>query len=278
MDGPTTDDFAQRQVRFYRILALSVAIGVTLSFVVALGMAGIEFRGIFEQAALQRGLFMATIVTTLGLVVFLLRIGNIFDVEKKVDSMFKMERERLDSARKAELDAARQFRDDVKSELAGMREAWRKDLAAQDIRLSDAVRAANQALKAAQDALARADALSREPAYRTTIEELVRKVDGLVKDVSALRNADKVNSPLLKELQEKVVLLEKGQTKINHRMDEQVEAAERRDMESAAIRTTLDTELGNLKKRETLLLVKQKELEDLNNHLSAETKRGRVQF
>lgn len=278
MDGASTDDFANRERRFYRILALVVLLGVIASFVLALGMAGVEFRGIFEQAALQRGLFLATLVIAGGMCVFLLRLGNIFDVERKVDSMFKAERERLDSARKAELDAARQFRDDVKSELAGLREQWRKDLAAQDIRLSDAVRAANQALKAAQDALARADALSREPAYRTTIEDLVGKVDSLLKDVAALRSADRVNSPLLKELQDKVVVLEKGQTRLNHRMDEQIEAAERRDMESAAIRSTLDQELGNLKKRETLLLVKQKELEDLNNHLTTDAKRGRVQF
>ena len=279
MDGPSsTDDFAQRQVRFYRILALVVLAGVVLSFVLALGMAGIEFRGVFEQAALQRGLFLATLVTTFGLVVFLLRIGNIFDVEKKVDSMFKLERERLDSARKTELDSARQFRDDVKSELAALREQWRKDLAGQDGRMSAAILAANKAEKAVADALARLDALSREPAYRTTIEELVRKLDGLVKDVGALRSADRVNSPLLKELQEKVVLLEKGQGKLNHRMDEQVEAAERRDMESVAIRSTLDTELGNLRKRETLLLVKQRELEDVNDNLKTDSKRGRVQF
>jgi predicted nucleic acid-binding Zn-ribbon protein len=241
-------------------------------------MKGIEFQGIFEQAALQRGLFIATIVLSLGLVVFLLRIGNIFDVEKKVDSMFKSERERLDNSRRTEMDAARQFRDDVKSELAGLREQWRKDLAAQDGRMSDAIRAANQAQKAVEEALKRLDALSREPAYRTTIEELVKKVDDLMKDVSALRSADRVNSPLLKELQDKVVALEKGQTKIHHRMDETIEAMERRDMEQAAQRTTIETELGQLKKREALLLVKQKELDDLNNHLKNDSKRGRVQF
>ena len=278
MEG-SSEDFATRQVRFYRILALVVAVGVVLSFVFALGAVGNMWNiGFFDQAGLQRGLFLATIVIAGVLCVFLLRIGNIFDVEKKVDSMFKVERERLDGARKTELDQARQFRDDVKGELAALREAWRKDLAAQDGRMSDAIRAANQAQKAVQDALARLDALSREPAYRTTIEDLVKKVDTLVKDVGALRNADRVNSPLLKELQEKVVLLEKGQSKLNFRMDEQVEAAERRDMESAALRMSLDTELGNLKKRETLLLVKQRELEDVNEHLKGETKRGRVQF
>jgi predicted nucleic acid-binding Zn-ribbon protein len=278
MEGSSGDDFANRERRFYRLLALSAVLVIVFSIVFALGMKDINVQGVFGVAELTRGLLFAAVGISAILVLFLLRIGNIFDVERKVDSMFKAERERLDSARKAELDAARQFRDDVKSELAGLREQWRKDLAGQDIRLSDAVRAANQALKAAQDALARADALSREPAYRTTIEELVKKVDGLVKDVSALRNADKVNSPLLKELQEKVVLLEKGQGRLNHRMDEQVEAAERRDMEAAAIRMTLDTELGNLKKREMLLLVKQKELEDLNTHLQTDSKRGRVQF
>ena len=278
MDGATTDEFANRERRFYRILAVILVTGFVLALVFALGMKGIEFQGIFDVAALTRGLLIIGVVVVAVLGLFLLRIGNIFDVEKKVDSMFKAERERLDSARKAELDQARQFRDDVKNELAALREQWRKDLAAQDGRMSDAIRAANQAQKDVAAALAKLEALSREPAYRTTIEDLVKKVDSLMKDVSALRSADKVNSPLLIELREKVVILEKGQTKLNHRMDEQVEAAERRDMENAAIRTTLDTELGNLKKRETLLLVKQKELEDVNDHLKAETKRGRVQF
>ncbi|MFO1533812.1 MAG: hypothetical protein ABR562_09025, partial [Thermoplasmatota archaeon] len=59
MDGPSTDDFAQRQVRFYRILALAVAVGVFISFLFALGMKNVPFQGIFEQAALQRGLFLA---------------------------------------------------------------------------------------------------------------------------------------------------------------------------------------------------------------------------
>jgi len=278
MDAPSSDDFANRERRFYRLIAVSVAVGVLLSFVIALGMGNLPFQGIFDVAALTRGLFLASIIISVGVILFCLRIGNIFDVERKVDAMFKAERERLDGSRKAELDAARQFRDDVKSELAALREQWRKDLAAQDIRLSDAVRASNQALKAAQDALARAEALSREPAYRTTIEDLVGKVDGLVKDVAALRNADKVNSPLLIELREKVAVLEKGQTKLNHRMDEQVEAAERRDMENAAIRATIETELGSFRKREALLMVKQKELEDLNDHLKADAKRGKVQF
>jgi hypothetical protein len=278
MDGATTDEFANRERRFYRILAVILVTGFVLALVFALGMKGIEFQGIFDVAALTRGLLIIGVVIVAVLGLFLLRIGNIFDVEKKVDSMFKAERERLDSARKAELDQARQFRDDVKSELAALREQWRKDLAAQDGRMSDAIRAANQAQKDVAAALAKLEALSREPAYRTTIEDLVKKVDSLLKDVSALRNADKVNSPLLKELQDKVVLLEKGQTKLNHRMDEQVEAAERRDMENAAIRATIETELGGLKKREALLLVKQKELEDLNEHYKTETKRGRVQF
>lgn len=278
MDGATTDEFANRERRFYRILAVILVTGFVLALVFALGMKGIEFQGIFDVAALTRGLLIIGVVIVFVLGLFLLRIGNIFDVEKKVDSMFKAERERLDSSRKAELDQARQFRDDVKSELAALREQWRKDLAAQDGRMSDAIRAANQAQKDVAAALAKLEALSREPAYRTTIEDLVKKVDALMKDVSALRNADKVNSPLLKELQDKVVLLEKGQTKLNHRMDEQVEAAERRDMENAAIRATIETELGGLKKREALLLVKQKELEDLNEHYKTETKRGRVQF
>jgi chromosome segregation ATPase len=278
MDGAATDDFAQRQVRFYRMLAVFVMVGIVISFIIAFGLAGDLFIGVFDPAGLLRGLFWATLILTVGLVIFLLRIGNIFDVEKKVDSMFKAERERLDGARRTELEQARQFRDDVKSELAALREQWRKDLAAQDGRMSDAIRAANQAQRDVAAALAKLEALSREPAYRTTIEDLVKKVDSLVKDVSALRSADKVNSPLLMELKEKVVVLEKGQTKLNHRMDEQVEAAERRDMENAAIRTTLDSELGNLKKREALLLVKQKELEDVNQSLKADARRGKVQF
>lgn len=279
MDPSLPDDFAEKQRRFYNRLAVILVTGVALSLIFGFGMKEIPWGlGFFGVAELTRALLGSLLVVTVVLSLFLLRIGNIFDIDRKVDTMFQTERERLDASRKAEVDSARQFRDDVRSELAGLRESWRRDLAAQDGRMSDAIRAANQAQKAVQDALARLDGLSREPAYRTTIENLVEKMDGLVKDVAALRGADKVNSPLLKELQEKVVALEKGQVKIQHRMDETIEGMERRDMEQAAIRTTVETELGNLKKRETLLLVKQKELEDVNLNLREEGKRGRIQF
>jgi predicted flap endonuclease-1-like 5' DNA nuclease len=221
---------------------------------------------------------LALVVVTIVLILFLTRIGVIFDVEKKVDKMFEIESQKLAEARKRELEESRGFRDDMRRELNAMREDVRKEFNNWDSRIQDAVRAANQAAKMAEQALARADALTKEPAYRTTIEQLVKDVASILKDVAALRNADKVNSPLLKELQDKVVALEGGQKRLTIRVDETMESIERRDMEQAAMRQTLDQELAGLKKRETLLLVKQRELEDTNVNLVASAKPKKVEF
>ncbi|MEA3191592.1 MAG: hypothetical protein QOD77_2174 [Thermoplasmata archaeon] len=254
------DDFTARNKRFFATLAIILGVGVFFAFVYGLGNG--PGAGWFDLAAAARAAMLALVVVTVVLILFLSRIGQVFDVEKKVDKMFEIEGQKLAEARKREMEESRAFRDELRRDLAGFRDDVRKEFNQWDSRIQDAVRAANQAFKMAEQALARADALTKEPAYRTTIEQLLKDVSAIQKDVAALRNADKVNSPLLKELQDKVVVLEGGQKKLGIRVDETMESIERRDMEQAAIRQTLDQELNLLKKRETLLLVKQKEIED----------------
>ncbi|HUR61726.1 MAG TPA: DUF4332 domain-containing protein [Candidatus Thermoplasmatota archaeon] len=265
MDGNDAGDFAKRNVQFFRALAIILGFGVVTALI--LGLGNVPGLGVFEIGALSRALLLSTLVVTVVLVLFLFRIGVIFDVERQVRDLFASEQERMTDMRRGEEEASREFRDALRRDLADLKESMKREFNARDQMYDGAMRASNQALKNAADALARAEALSREPAYRTTIEKLVADVGAMAKDITALRTADKVNSPLLKELQEKVVVLEAGQKKLNIRVDETMEGIERRDMEQAALRQTLDSELASLKKRETLLLVKQRELEDQNINL-----------
>lgn len=276
MDGNDAGGFAQRNVRFFRALAAILGFGVIAALI--LGLGNVPGLGLFDVYALSRALVLTVLVLTVVLILFLLRIGVIFDVERQVRDLFASEQDRMTEMRRGEEQATREFRESLRRELADLRDAMKKELNQRDQMYDGAMRASNQALKAASDALARAEALSREPAYRTTIEKLVADVGAMAKDLQALRTADKVNSPLLKELQEKVVVLEKSQAKLNIRVDETMEGIERRDMETAAHRQTLDQELSALKKRETLLLVKQRELEDTNVSLAASAKPKKVEF
>jgi predicted flap endonuclease-1-like 5' DNA nuclease len=264
------NEFAQRNVRFFRMLAIVAGAGVAAALI--LGLGGITGPGLFQIGPAVTSSLLMGIVILVVLILFLLRIGVIFDVEKQVKSLFNSEAERLAAARKAEEDAQREFRDSLRRDLADLKESMRREFNERDGKFDNAILAANKAMKMAQDALARAEALSKEPAYRTTIEQLVKDVADMKKDLTALRTADKVNSPLLAELKERVTALEGAQKKTNVRIDETLEGMERRDMEQAALRQTLDNELGNFRKREALLLVKQRELEDNNTHLAQAAK------
>ncbi len=254
------DDFAARNRRFFNLLAVILGVGVAFAFIYGLGY--LPGLGLFPIEAAARAALVAIVVVTIILVLFLTRIGVIFDVDKKVDRMFKLEADRLAEARKREMDESRQFRDDMRKEISGMRDQIRNDFNQWDSRIQDAVRAANQAMKMAQDAMNRALALEKEPAYRTAIEQLLKDVASIMRDVQALRTADKVNSPLLADLRDRVAALEAGHKKLNIRVDETMDSIERRDMEHAALRQALDNEVALLRKRESLLLVKQKDMED----------------
>ena len=270
--------FAARNVRFFRSLAIAAGAVIIGALVIALGTNNLRIEGYFDVSALTRALLLMAVGLAAILVLFLLRIGVIFDVERQVKDMFKAESERFDDLHKSQAEELREFRDTLRRELADLRDSIKKEFNQRDQMYDGAMRASNQALRAAQDALARAEALTKEPAYRSTIEQLVADVGDMKRDLQALRTADKVNSPLLKELQEKVVVLEAGQKKLNVRVDETMDSIERRDMEQAALRQTLDQELTGLKKRETLLLVKQRELEDNNVQLSLRSKEVKPAF
>lgn len=268
------DDFAARNRRFFNMLAIVLGVGIVFSFVYGLGR--IPGLGLIDLDASARSALIAVVVLTVILVLFLTRIGVIFDIDKKVDRMFKMEGDRLAEARKREMDEQRAFRDDMRREMGNIRQQIKDEFNAWDSRIQDAVRAANQAMKMAQDAMNRALALEKEPAYRTAIEQMQKDIASLMGDVKALRTADKVNSPLLQELKEKVAALEQGHKRLNIRVDETMESVERRDMEQTAHRQTLDQEVAQLRKRESLLLVKQKEMEDYAMSMSDKAQKQAV--
>ncbi|MES2155274.1 MAG: DUF4332 domain-containing protein [bacterium] len=268
------DDFAARQRRFFNLLGVILVVGVAFAFIYGLGY--LPGAGVLNLEQAARTALLAIVVVTIILTLFLTRVGVIFDIDKKVDKMFKLEADRLAEARKRELDEAREFRDGLRRDLAGMRDDIRKEFNAWDSRIQDAVRAANQAMKMAQDAMNRALALEKEPAYRSAIEQMQKDIASLLGDVKALRTADKVNSPLLQELKERVAALESGHKKLNVRVDETMDSIERRDMEHAALRQTLDNEVANLRKRESLLLVKQKEMEDFAMDMQSKAEKQAV--
>lgn len=269
-------DFAQRNVRFFRNLAIIAAAGVIAALV--LGLGGITGPGLFQVGPAVTSALLIGVVIVIVLILFLLRIGVIFDVEKQVKSLFQSESDRMAALRKAEEDAQREFRDALRRDLADLKESIRREFNERDGKFDNAILAANKAMKMAQEAMDRANALSKEPAYRTTIEQLVKDVADMKKDLTALRTADRVNSPLLQELKERVTALEGAQKKTNVRIDETLEGMERRDMEQAALRQTLDNELGNFRKREAVLMVKQRELEDSNTHLASSAKKPAITF
>jgi hypothetical protein len=277
MADPAPNNFAARNVRYFRTLALILGVGIIAALVLGLGNA-IPGLQVIEIGTMTRTLLLALFVIAVVLAMFLLRVGVIFDVEKKVDELFATEAAALEESRKRIEDAFGNFRNDVRREFADLKEGWNRERQRLEALAQEANGLALKALNAAEAALARINELSKEPAYRSTIEQLLKDIAALAKDVQALRTADKVNSPLLADLKERVVALETGQKKLNVRVDETLETIERRDMESSAIRQTLDQELANLKKRETLLLVKQKELSDQNMNFAAGAQRTVVAF
>jgi predicted flap endonuclease-1-like 5' DNA nuclease len=259
---PPVDDphgFAARNVRFFRSLAMLLAFGVVVAFL--LGFGGVTGPGLFDLDAAVTSALFAMVVISAVLVLFLLRIGVIFDIERQVKELFGQESGRLERARLHETENSRAFRDELRNDLASLRSAFQKDMSGWNARIEDAIRAAERATAAAKSAMEKADAMSREPAYRGAIEALQASVGELTKDVADLRTRDRVNSPLLKELQEAVVQVRKEQTKLGQNIEMVLERIERRDLEQAAVKQSMEADLADLKRRESLLLIKNRDLE-----------------
>src|SRR5688572_24200702 len=259
---PPVDDphgFAARNVRFFRGLAVLLGFGIVVALL--LGFGGVTGPGVFALDAAVTSALFAMIVISAVLVLFLLRIGVIFDIERQVKDLFSQESNRLERARMQEQENSRGFRDELRNELASLRSAFQKDMSGWNARIEDAIKAAERANASARTALERVEAMAREPAYRSAIEGLQAAVTDLTKDVAELRTRDRVNSPLLKELQDTVVALKSGQTKLSQNIEMVLERIERRDIETTAVKQTLEQELADLKRRESLLLIKNKDLE-----------------
>lgn len=262
------------QVRFYRTLAVILAVGVAIGLMVAI--ADIPTPGWLSVEGAFAGLGVIAVFVFVVTVLFLLRIGSIFELEKQMQELYDGTADRA-AAENAKLIASWDgFRDQLRKDLVDMKQEWRTEQGIQDRNTDDAANAARAAMKAVQDLAAKVAANGRDPSQAIAIEKLNEQFAGLSKSVLELKQRDNVNSPLLKELQEAVALLTKNQTKLVQRIDAAMEAMERREMEAVAQRTSAERDAADVKRREALLAVKVRELEDLNVHLADSARRSEV--
>lgn len=265
----------QKAIKFYRSLALVLVLGVVLGVIAALG--NVPSLGLVTPESAFVGLGVIALFVFIVTVLFLMRIGSIFELQKSMQQLYDGAEDRA-TAEQARIKADWQsFKDDLRKDLVQMRQEWRSEQGVQDRNIDDAASAARAAMKAAQAAEARAASMVRDPSQAVAIDRLNESVANLTRSVADLKARDNVNSPLLKELQEAVAALVKNQTKLIQRIDTTIESMERREMEMSALRADAEREVGELKRRDTLMAVKVRELEDLNSQLATRTRSERAQ-
>lgn len=262
----------RKHVKYYWGLALALALVAVVAVLYA--AAGGPSLGVFSQQATfaALGVFGAGVVIIV--ILFLLRIGSIFELQRSMQNLYDGAEDRAAEANAKLIAGWDQFRDDLRKDLLDLKQEWRTEKGIQDRNIDDVANAARAAMKAVKDLETRVGGMGRDPSQAIAIEKLNEQVSGLSKSVLELKQRDNINSPLLKELQEAVSLLTKNQTKLIQRIDTTIEAMERREMEGASLRANAERELGDVKRREALLAVKTRELEDLNEHLAVEAKRA----
>ncbi|MHB8634556.1 MAG: DUF4332 domain-containing protein [Thermoplasmatota archaeon] len=263
---------ASSLIRYFRGLALVLTVGVVLAIVLAKG--NITGPGWFTPQQAFFGLAVVGAFVFIVTVLFLLKIGAIFELEKSMQKLYDGAEERAASAQAKIMQDWDSFKSDLRKDLQELKNEWRTEQGIRDRNIDDAMNAARAAMKAAQAADARIAGFQRDPSQAIAIERLTESMAGLTKSVAELKARDNVNSPLLKELQETVGQLVKNQTKLIQRIDTTVEAIERREIENAAVRANAEREVGDVKRREALLAVRARELEALNEHLEVEARQA----
>jgi predicted flap endonuclease-1-like 5' DNA nuclease len=261
---------------YYRKLAIALGIGVVAA--VLLGMLDITGPGLFVVESAIVALFIATFVIVLILLFFLLRVGDIFSIEDKLKLMLGAEGEKWSQSLAAEQARAEQLRQSLRADAKKVNEDVLKESASQRMRIDDANSAAVRAASEAQSALAQISELRRRPEVSTEVTALKAQLERTTGELSELKRRDNVNSPLLKELQDQVKALQAESKAMKIRLQDATDAAEKREMEAAASRSTMDREVADLRKRESLLLVKQRELEHKNAELTDSARKPRITF
>jgi predicted flap endonuclease-1-like 5' DNA nuclease len=261
---------------FYRKLAVALAVGVAVA--VVMGVTKVTGPGFVSIESGIVSLFLITFVIALILLFFLVRVGDIFSIEDKLRGMLNAEGEKWSASLQAEEAKAEQLRLALRADAKRVNEDLLKEASSQRMRIDDANSAAVRAASDAGSALAQISELRRRPEVSQEVVGLRNQLGLSEKEIAELKRRDNVNSPLLKEIQEQVRALQDELKKMRVRLQDALDTAEKREMEAAATRTGLDREVTDLRKRESLLLVKQRELESKNAELEDSTRKPRITF
>ena len=261
---------------YYRKLAVALAVGVAAAII--LGVTRITGPGFVSIESGIVSLFLIAFVIAGVLLFFLLRVGDIFSIEDKLKAMLNAEGDKWSQALKAEEARAEELRQALRRDAKKVNEDLLKEASSQRMRIDDANSAAVRAANDAGNALAQISELRRRPEVSQEVTGLRSQLGLTEKEIAELKRRDNVNSPLLKELQEQVRALQDELKKMRIRLQDALDTAEKREMEAAANRSTLDKEVTDLRKRESLMLVKQKELESKNAELADAARKPRITF
>jgi predicted flap endonuclease-1-like 5' DNA nuclease len=261
---------------YYRKLAVILAAGVVAA--VVLGVTKTPGPGFVTVESGIVSLFLVSFVIAIILLFFLVRVGDIFSIEKKLKLMLDAEGERWQASLRAEEAKAEALRQDLRRDAKKVNEDVLKESASQRMRIDDANAAAVRAGSDAGSALAQIAELRRRPETSQEVAALKGQLERDEKELAELKRRDNVNSPLLKELQEQVKALQAESKAMKIRLQDALDMAEKREMEAAAARSSMDKEVTDLKKREQLLLVKARELESKNVELADAAAKPRITF
>jgi predicted flap endonuclease-1-like 5' DNA nuclease len=261
---------------YYRKLAVVLAVGVAAA--VLLGLTRVSGPGFVSTESGIVALFLIAFVLAVVLLFFLLRVGDIFSIEDKLRAMLHAEGEKWTASLKAEEAKAEQLRQALRADAKRVGEDLLKEASSQRMRIDDANAAAVRAANDAGSALAQIAELRRRPEVSQDVAGLRNQLGVSEREIAELKRRDTVNSPLLKELQEQVRALQDELKKVRVRLQDALDTAEKREMEAAAARSGLDKEVADLRKRESLLLVKQRELESKNAELEDAARKPRITF
>lgn len=262
--------------RYYRTLAIALAIGIAIA--VILGLTGITGPGILELEAAVVTLFLMTLVTVVVLLFFLVRVGDIFSIESKLRAILDAEGAKWSQSLVDEQRKADELRAQLKRDADKTNQDVLKETASQRMRIDDANSAAVGAANEAQSALAQVAELRRRPEVSQEVAAVRGELAKTNAELGELKRRDNVYSPLVKELQEQVKALQAETRKMANRLGEALDIAEKREMEAAASRAGLEAEVTDLRKREQILVLKQRDLESKNAELADASRKPRITF
>lgn len=261
---------------FYRKLALVLGVGIAAGIVLAL--TDITGPGLLELESSIVGLYILVGIIVIILGYFLVRIGDIFSIEGKLKAMIDGEGEKWTASLRAEEAKAEALREQLRKDAAKTNQDVLKETASQRMRIDDANSAAVRAANEAQSALAQVAELKRRPEVSQEVVAVRADLAKTNNELGELRRRDNIYSPLVKELQEQVKALQAEVKKMGNRLGEALDIAEKREMEAAANRASLDAEVTDLRKREQILVLKARDLEDKNAALADAARKPRITF